>query len=75
MVAILGRIVSDYAGLVEICRQRAVELEISRCGIDSISGLAEGQAGKILGRKQKKEDGCGIAWPDARNARSKNADH
>jgi hypothetical protein len=53
MGATLGRIVSDYHGLVEVCRQRADELEISRCGIDSISGLAAGQAGKILGRKQK----------------------
>jgi hypothetical protein len=57
MGATLGRIVSNYDGLVEICRQRADELEISRCGIDSISGLAAGQAGKILGRKQKKRMG------------------
>ena len=57
MCASLGRIVSDYAGLLEICRQRAVELQISRSGIDDAACLADGHAGKILGPKQKKSMG------------------
>ncbi len=57
MCASLGRIVSDYAGLLEICRQRAVELDISRSGIDHLSGLPNGHAGKLLGAKQKKKLG------------------
>ena len=57
MGAMLGRIVSDYDGLVKICQQRAAELEISRSGIDYISGLTTGHAGKILGSKQKKKMG------------------
>jgi hypothetical protein len=57
MGAMLGRIVNDYHGLIEICRQRAAELEISRSGIDVISGLAVGHAGKILGKNQKKRLG------------------
>jgi hypothetical protein len=57
MGAMLGRIVNDYQSLVEICRQRAAELEISRSGIDVISGLTTGHAGKILGKNQKKRLG------------------
>ena len=49
MVATLGRIVSDYRSLVEVCQQRAVELEISRLEIDRIAGLTSGYSAKILG--------------------------
>jgi hypothetical protein len=57
MGAVLGRIVNDYDGLIEICRQRAEELAISREGIDDLSGLADGLAGKILGKRQRKNIG------------------
>lgn len=49
MSAALGRLIGDYKGLVETCRQRAEELEISRSEIDRISGLPDGYAGKVLG--------------------------
>jgi hypothetical protein len=54
MSATLGRIVNDYQGLIEICRQRAKELAISRSGIDDLSGLPNGFAGKALGARQRK---------------------
>ena len=54
MGAVLGRIVNDYHGLIEICRQRAEELAISRSGIDDLSGLPNGFAGKALGDRQRK---------------------
>ena len=46
----LGRTVSDYRSLVEVCRQRADELEISRSEIDRLGGLPAGYAGKLLGK-------------------------
>lgn len=49
MSAALGRLIGDYKGLVETCRQRAEELEISRSEIDRISGLPDGYSGKVLG--------------------------
>ena len=57
MGAVLGRIVNDYQGLIEVCRQRAAELAISRSGIDEVSGLPNGMAGKILGDRQVKKIG------------------
>jgi hypothetical protein len=62
MAANLGRMISDYRGLIETCRQRADELGISRLEIDRIGGLPSGYAGKLLGRdgggpRQKK------MWP------------
>jgi hypothetical protein len=61
MGATLGRIVSDYRSLVEICQRRAVELEISRLELDRLSGVTSGYCGKILGngnsKKQKR------LWP------------
>src|SRR5437868_13877845 len=48
MGAKLGRLISDYGGLLEAFRERAKELEISRQGIDSIAGWADGYAGKLL---------------------------
>jgi hypothetical protein len=50
MAANLGRMISDYRGLIETCRQRADELGISRLEIDRIGGLPSGYAGKLLGR-------------------------
>jgi hypothetical protein len=57
MGAVLGRIVNDYESLIEVCRQRAAELELSREGIDVLSGCAPGLAGKILGHRQIKKLG------------------
>ena len=57
MGAVLGRIVNDYESLIEVCRQRAAELAISREGIDVLSGCAPGFAGKILGHRQAKKLG------------------
>jgi hypothetical protein len=69
MGATLGRVFSDYKTLVEICRDRADELELSRLEIDRLGGLPTGYAGKILGkdagapgRKNKK------VWPIAMEA-------
>jgi hypothetical protein len=47
--AALGRLISDYGGLLEAFRERAKELEISREGIDQVAGWADGYAGKLLG--------------------------
>jgi hypothetical protein len=49
MGAMLGRIISDYRSVVEVCQQRAVELEISREEIDRLAGFTGGYAGKLLG--------------------------
>jgi hypothetical protein len=46
----IARPISDYRTLVETCRARAAELELSREEIDRISGLPDGYAGKLLGR-------------------------
>jgi hypothetical protein len=66
MAAVLGRLIGDYRGLVETCRARAEELEISRLEIDRLGGLPQGYSGKILGK-----DGAGPGrkhkkmWPVA----------
>jgi hypothetical protein len=64
--ASLGRLITDYRTLVETCRARADELELSRLEIDRLGGLPVGYAGKLLGkdggapgRKHKK------MWPVA----------
>ena len=57
MGAVLGRVINDYESLIEICRQRADELEISRDGIDGLAQCAPGLAGKILGHRQIKKLG------------------
>jgi hypothetical protein len=66
MAANLGRMISDYRGLIETCRQRADELGISRLEIDRLGGLPSGYSGKLRGkdggepgRKNKK------MWPVA----------
>jgi hypothetical protein len=46
----IARPVQGYQGLVETCRQRAAELELSRAEIDRLSGMADGYASKLLGR-------------------------
>jgi hypothetical protein len=64
--ASLGRLITDYRTLVETCRARADDLELSRLEIDRLGGLPVGYAGKLLGkdgalpgRKHKK------MWPVA----------
>jgi hypothetical protein len=57
MGAGLGRVINDYESLIEICRERAAELAISREGIDVLSGCAPGFAGKVLGHRQAKKLG------------------
>jgi hypothetical protein len=49
MGATLGRVISNYRALVETCKERASELELSRLEIDRIGGLPAGYAGKLLG--------------------------
>jgi hypothetical protein len=49
MAANVGRLISDYRGLIETCQQRAVELDLSRLEIDRLSGLPSGYAAKLLG--------------------------
>jgi hypothetical protein len=66
MGAKLGRLVPDYRTLLETCRERAEELEISRSEIDRLGGLPAGYAGKLLGRegvKRKKR-----MWPGSLEA-------
>jgi hypothetical protein len=50
MGANLGRMITDYRGLVDACRARADELDLSRLEIDRLGGLPVGYAGKLLGR-------------------------
>jgi hypothetical protein len=62
MGANLGRVVTSYRTLVETCRARADELDLSRAEIDRLSGLPAGFSGKLLGQdgsapKQKR------MWP------------
>jgi hypothetical protein len=63
MGAVLGRIVNDYESLIEVCRQRADELALSREGIDELSGCAPGFAGKVLGHRQAKKLGPSTLKP------------
>jgi hypothetical protein len=58
----IARPIAGYRGFVEICRQRAEELAISRLEIDRLAGLPSGYSSKLLGR-----DGAGPKkkrlWP------------
>jgi hypothetical protein len=57
MGANIGRPISDYRTLVETCRARADELELSRAEIDRISGLPEGYSGKLLSKGHSEQSG------------------
>jgi hypothetical protein len=57
MGAELGRLITDYRTLVETCRARADELQLSRSEIDRLSGLPSGYAGKILGKASVEDVG------------------
>jgi hypothetical protein len=48
---VVGRQVATYHDFVDVCRDRADELKISREEIDRISGLADGHAAHLLAKK------------------------
>jgi hypothetical protein len=50
----IARPVTGYKGLVETCRQRAIEMAISRLELDRLAGLPSGYSAKLLG----KDDGA-----------------
>ena len=54
----IARPLQGYQGLVEACRVRAQELEISRSEIDRLAGLTPGYSGKLLGNRHTKK-----MWP------------
>jgi hypothetical protein len=58
----IARPIPGYKGLVETCRQRAEELEVSRLELDRLAGLPSGYSAKLLGK-----DGAGARqkrmWP------------
>jgi hypothetical protein len=41
-------VVRDYNGLIEICRSRAEELQLTREAIDQLAGFTSGHASKLL---------------------------
>jgi hypothetical protein len=60
--AAVGQLFTSYSTLIETCRVRCDQLELSRAELDRLSGLPDGYSAKLLGR-----DGCGLrqkrAWP------------
>jgi hypothetical protein len=62
MGATLGRLFSDYRTLIETCRARAAELEISRLELDRLAKLPDGYSAKILGKEENAKDAKRI-WP------------
>jgi len=46
----IARPVVGYKGLVETCRQRAIEMAISRLELDRLAGLPSGYSAKLLGK-------------------------
>jgi hypothetical protein len=50
-----GRPFSDYRTLIESCRVRAEELELSRAELDRLAGLPTGYSGKLLGKVENSE--------------------
>jgi hypothetical protein len=60
--AAVAQVFTSYATLIETCRIRCDQLELSRAELDRLSGLPDGYCAKLLGR-----DGCGRrqkrAWP------------
>jgi hypothetical protein len=60
--AAVAQVFTSYSTLIETCRIRCNQLELSRAELDRLSGLPDGYSAKLLGR-----DGCGQrqkrAWP------------
>jgi hypothetical protein len=52
-----ARVVHDYAELLEVCRDRSHDLEISRLELDRIAGLSDGHSGKLLAENPLKKFG------------------
>ena len=73
----IARPVTGYKGLVETCRQRAIEMAISRLELDRLAGLPSGYSAKLLGNDdgvpRKKKDVARFPRGDTRHARF--ADH
>jgi hypothetical protein len=63
MGAILGRLIGDYRGMVETCRQRSDELSISRLELDRLAGLPPGYSGHLLGKGFDKGKKQKRMWP------------
>jgi hypothetical protein len=65
MPAKLGRSFSDYRTLIETCRSRAGELDLSRAELDRLAGLPAGYSGKLLGKVEncQKIRNKKRAWP------------
>jgi len=47
----VGRLIATYHEFVDVCRDRADEMEISRSEIDRIAGLPDGHSAHLLARK------------------------
>jgi hypothetical protein len=47
----VGRLIATYLEFVDVCRDRADELEIPRSEIDRIAGLADGHSAHLLARR------------------------
>jgi hypothetical protein len=60
--AAVAQVFTCYSTLIDTCRARCDQLELSRAELDRLSGLPDGYSSKLLGR-----DGCGPrqkrAWP------------
>jgi hypothetical protein len=51
------RQVNDYSGLVNACRDRSEQMELSRLELDAQSGLCDGHSDKILRPRAEKKFG------------------
>jgi hypothetical protein len=51
------RQVNDYSGLVNACRDRSEQLELSRLELDAQAGLCDGHSDKILRPRAEKRFG------------------
>lgn len=57
MTAAIAREIKNYDELIEICNQRANELQLTRAELDELSQLQEGYSSKILRKKSVKTIG------------------
>jgi hypothetical protein len=67
MGANIARPIPGYRGFIEVCRARAIELEISRAELDRISGLPSGYSGRILGNYEAAKEPRRM-WPASLDA-------